>query len=479
MTSALIITIGSRDIQIAQEKLQEWFTPEVEETFYFINNGRKSEPLARVLGQSMLNMGDLSKKQLEIQLPMIDAFFKYAIKQKMTFDECILVATDQEGSRVAERYFMRDTVHYASVIKSLLATRYQQGQKAGPSVISGKIKVHKVSENVEYLDFMFAHFQSKLTGTNSEFASLRTYDQIHVLNQGGIDSINNGLMLNLLYIFQENTYLYSVSESTQLCTPLQFGEQLYSEQHKVRAIQALTRSDFAALKHLAIPKSASQLAAYAEARVLFDLDAAQNHLMHLPVRLRTFRDQSLVQISLMNGNEDHLCGELYWNALLKFEQEAYVDFTQRFFRIIEQMTKTAALQYIGFEFEQRTWEKDIISHLEKTESAGLRAFLSVVVVSGYPLKVEQPTIPVFSAIIEYFDLEYCKWLKQFSPLANLRNKGIGAHGFSPISKPEILNAMQMDDAIFRALLIELGNKLKETVNPFDAIKAEIESELNR
>jgi hypothetical protein len=375
-----------------------------------------------------------------------------------------LIATDQNKDAVGE-FSQGDTVHFATVISRILPGKYTLGRTA--SLIQ-KVEIIKVGESIVYLDSMFEHFNALLK--IKKYAPLKEFDEIHILNQGGIDAINYGLLLNALYLYGNKTRLYTVNEQLGLCNPMNFGTQFVLEQQKMQLLQAIQRYDYSFAKTLQLETDISLWAGYAEARLNFDFDAAHERLSHLSTKLRDKQVQELSDLKNTRANADSLTAELYWNAIIRYEQEAYVDFVQRFFRIIEQYAQTKALFYLKkFDYdpkEHTKWEEKFTAFLALPENNGLQNHLSAKKVGPYSLTITKPSIPLFMNIIEYFNKKEYDFVNALTPLSQLRNKGIGAHGFEPVSIKQILNKLNVSRPEFEKMLQKVGKKLKAGENPF-------------
>lgn len=479
MKRALFITIGTRDVAISKDVLQQQTDANsVKACIRKVENGRE-QMLARPLGK--LIHENFNKLKKDISLPIIEPFLNYiSIDGALHFDVVYLIATDQKEDLVGD-FAQGDTLHFAEIIKRLLPSKY----KSKNGALTGKIEIIKATESVVFLDSMFAFFANRLN--SNKFNFLKEYEEIHVLNQGGIDAINYGLLLNTLYLYGSKTKLYSVNEKLKLCNPVNFGEQFIKEQSKIQFLQALRRYDYAFAKSLGLGNDITLWAGYAEARLNFDFDVAHERLSHLSTEMRDRQIFELGNIAKTRASADSLVCELYWNAMIRYEQEAYVDFVQRFFRIVEQYAQSKALSYMRkLAYDSKShwkWTALIEDFLNMSENDRLKAHLDdAFVEEGSTTKLDyisKPTIPVFMNILAFYNKKEYDYLNQFVPLSKLRNKGIGAHGFEPISQKQILEKVGVSKPDFDKLLAQLGKKLKAGENPFNRINEILVSLLNK
>lgn len=455
------ITIGSRDVQVDKKQLTQVLGESETGKIYRERQGRNDVLMARDGGLAIFN--SFEKTESLLHYPIITPFVNSILKEGIPFSHVVLIATNQ-SSETAGEYASQDTLYFAKIVQRYLSRVQINNQKA-----FRKITILEVVKNVIYLDSMFFHFAGELSEDSID--GLKSSDEIHLCNQGGIDAINTGLMLQLLYKYGEKVRLYNVNEQTRLCTPLTFQKQFGLEQERSKMQLAVGRHDYAAAKSLNLPDNIKKLCAYAESRLNFDFDSARAHLEELGVELRESRDFEIMDLATTIRDEGKLTVELYWNALIRYEQEAYVDFIQRFFRIVEQMARDQVQLHISFQFNHHKWKEDFGSFLEKPENSPLLGHLNNYKTrSGSKLDYSSSNIEVFKAILSFKDPEIFDFLESLSPLAQLRNNGIGAHGFQPIGLQHILDRMKTDKNGFELILHKVGTHIRASENPFNRIR---------
>jgi hypothetical protein len=469
MKNALFITIGTRDVSIEESKLQEVLSPEDAAKAFQKNKAGMNQLMPRLGG--LLIKTNLQKLKNHLKYPIINPFLEYLKNSDApTFERIYLVATNQ-NKEIAKDFYDFDTIHFAEILKEILPEKYKFGNQS-------KIEIIEVKDNVVFIDSMFKFFSDRFKLKLNPV--LLEFDEIHILNQGGIDAINYGLLINALYLYTDKIRLYNINEKNNQCTPLQFSFQFGLEQEKGRIKLAMERYDYSYIKSTSIGGDLNHWAAYAEARLNFDFDKADKHLVKLSLDNRKEQEFEREDINSIKKNTLLLTNELYWNAWIKYKQESYVDFIQRFFRIVEQYAQQKALSYMdGFEYnpnkEHPKWHLKITEYLEKNENQGLKNFLEGCVLdAGQKLELKYANIPVFMHILKYYNQEEFDFINRIEPLSKIRNKGIGAHGFDPISLAIILEKLSMDKDTFESTLDELGKKLEVSKNPFERINKNIE-----
>lgn len=423
MKTALIITLGTRDVTLNSEDLSYFFDKSEINTF----SNPKGFLLARLFGQALLNKKMSSELKKKIELPIVKAGLEFVFGKIGVPTTIILVATDQKAEIVGDRFWQNDTYPFAQVLQQVIPFQFK---KFG----AFDIRIEKVRDNVAYLDTMYDYFNTALN--KKIWKPLVEYDEVFLLNQGGIDAINTALMLNCLNKYGEQTTLLSVNEHLGLCAKLDFAEQYLMDKERLRAISAIKKYRYAFIKNLTVPPIVKSLAAFGEHKLNFDFDEAERALLDdFPRTQRTYRDQLIQTLHILRNSETGLLEELYENAKIKFEQEAYVDFLLRLFRILEGVTKQKVMQYLPFTFNHLKWERDLQRFLNQPENADLKNHLgNYSLPDGRPLILTNPSIPLLLAILAFIDPVAYTDLSRLQGLSQLRNHSIGAHNFKPVSK---------------------------------------------
>lgn len=461
----LFVTLGTRDVMVAKEDLEEKSLGGNTAELYY-SDGRNEVFLARPAGEFIFR--HYSKLKEKLNFPILQPALRRFKTKELVFDQVYLVATNQDETQ-AGRYRLGDSVFFAKVIQEALKKETLGEQAQFPSV-----NILEVKENVAYLDNMFDFFQKRLN-TKAYSLLLDETSQIFLLNQGGIDAINTALMLNLLYMAGERVNILSVNEKTKDCAQLNFSTQFSEQLERKRFDLALRRFDYPAIQDMMVSESTRLFANYAVARLHFDFERGLEYLQEIHFKFRSLAEPEIVEMNVIKHQEASLIQEVYWNADIKFRQGAYVDFVQRLFRIVEHLAKTHALKHLpGLTDDHNQWKNNFPAFLSKPEYKDLKTYLD-----GYELKSgklnywDSPNIEVFKAILKFFDRDVFSFIQNIQKLANLRNKGIGAHGFEPISLRHILDAMQTDESGFMDLWKEIGVKLEIGANPFERINASL------
>lgn len=426
MKTALIVTVGTRDVQIDREYIIKNESHDIYSNLYLDNRILKAR-----------QGGDFLKKQYNrykqnLKIPIIKPAVDFCLKNEGNIDHTILITTDQSES-VDDKFRSTDTLHFGELIKKILSDRY-------PKSVLPDIRNKSVKENVTYLDAMTLFWQRELY--RKPYNLLQECDTVYLCNQGGIDAINTALLLQCLNAYGDKTQVLQVDQGTGICTPLEFTKIYLANSENTKLNQLLDNYQYAAIKKLNVNKNIKALAAYAEHRLMFDFEEAVHSLNGLDMNYRKIKIDLQACTNQIPGNHDLLLRELCLNALIKFQQDAYVDFLLRFFRIREELAKNKAIQYLGFNFNFRHWGKDIKNYLQKPENKSIRDFLESQKIDGSPLDYTKATTETFLRIVKYFSKEEYAQLEKYKKLSNLRNNSIGAHSFEPVSRRSIENVLE-------------------------------------
>ncbi len=461
----LFITIGTRDVLVDQKAFEEILGPELAKEAY----NEKGFFLAKRGGELIFT--NYSSFQKIIELPILKPAFDYFNNEQLIFDKVMLIVTDQDTEQ-AGKYAQSDTLFLGKVISEHL-----KKEKQGNLPRFEKVETWSIQENVAYLDSMFHFFQQKLS--NKYHSYLFEPDaHIYLLNQGGIDAINNGLMLNLLYQAGSKVKVLSENEKKKNWSELGFTGKFKARLEQKNFELALHRRDYSAILDLDTKPVVKLFTAYAHARIHFDFQEALSYLYQInDLTCRSARDEEIIDLQRLNGNSQELIKEVFWNANLKWQQGAYVDFIQRTFRIIEEFSKQEALKHLPefiFDHEEWTNNNSFENYLKTPGRETLFQYLKQYTLkNGKPLKLSEPTVLVFISILEKMDFDTANFIKTLQKLAQLRNKGIGAHGFAPLSKNEILRKLGLKEVDFLQLWEALGQKLNAGKDPFERINAKL------
>jgi len=135
-----------------------------------------------------------------------------------------------------------------------------------------------------------------------------------------------GKKLDLLSINEEKDV--TLSSGTRLVYPRQYLQDLAYQNVQSH----LKQYNYMPLITMDLPLAVQEWAKYAHARLSFDFDLSHQVIQKIsPKDIGGRQEQTNWKNEIMAlKNGQNLLVELYWNARIKYQQGAYVDFAQRF-----------------------------------------------------------------------------------------------------------------------------------------------------
>lgn len=280
-------------------------------------------------------------------------------------------------------------------------------------------------------------------------------------------------------------------------------DQLWQMMAEQTAVSRLQQHDFHAVAPLLTHASGyiQGLTEYARLRLLFDFDGAQYHLEQAITKGRGSRRafaQSLRTDLLRLKDEDStmLLREVYWNAVVCWQNGRFADFLGRVFRFQEGMIRhLLEIYYEGLDTNDKYAWRDYLRDEKHTHLVAY--FKGIETDTGSPVNYKQmnryttllllkhlaenevaadPTVPIKAQQLDEIK-ESLVLLERIECLASLRNKTILAHGFQGVSHEIILQAYPdgFDPLADMQTLCKTLGGVGE--NPFQKIADFLETEL--
>jgi hypothetical protein len=228
MKNILIITIGTRDVQLTEAALSQaentgllqrnpnptlrnvvdlaWSDSENPvqirtnpgfDQYYLPNVPRKD-------GETFLTD---SRWMALLAFPLIEAPLEWLQQEVKVIDQVLTVYTDQTGKEVAEHHLNNDTLHFNTLVHKFLQKH--------PVTHNAYFDEYCISDEVTNIDYQYNHFEQE----KQNFLSVNPSEVSHVflLAQGGIDQINMALTLRLIEHFPGKVrYLHKAEEARTL-----------------------------------------------------------------------------------------------------------------------------------------------------------------------------------------------------------------------------------------------------------------------
>ena len=415
MRTAAIITVGTRDVQIDLNRLDQY---RIDEKPLLDSRGK---PFGRLVGHIVLQNYHSLKAHLSV--PIIGPFLDMLKHdgEIASLQAVVLVATDQAES--LGDHHRHDTVNYAKVIERWLLDKY-------PSLDTF---IKPVQGGVANIDKQYAEWIGVMD--RPPFSNLLDYNKVYLFNQGGIGAINTALMLHAINKYGERVEVVGVNERYGTAARLDFARNFLRDQNKRLVENLLTHHNYAAAAELsAVMPEVQSLAVVQQSRLAFDFGKAR----HYAAKLRQdddLKDQLIEFLKLVERDEWEKLREVYRNAKVMLARQQYVDFLIRCFRLVEGVAMYKSLAFLDASFNKETWEADFERLLNNPKNSKLKADLE-------RKKVRLEGLPSTFTWLQMWRsfAEKSTERKLFAKLQNLssyRNATIGAHGFEGTSKQQL------------------------------------------
>ena len=471
MNKVLIATLGTRDIQLKNEYYSSDNTIEALESFLEKNNNNNIQSskirIRDVRNSGRILLDNYDKVKNYLSLPILEPTLKYLQKA----DLLILIATNQPEKHT------NDTLYFAEIAKEWIIQHYANQYPNIDILIVD-------SSDVIRLDSMYDYFAKKFN--EEPLKNIADAKELYLHLVGGIDALNNGLRLTCMYLYPEKLKPeLHVNESNSSVIEIKSFSRFLSAQNLRLAEKFAGRYDYAAITQLiVISKKIRRLAEYAQHRLAFNFKQCDQLLKNIKFE----NDEPIIKLHFDKDNREAYLKELYFNLYIKYQQENYVDFLSRIFRLHEAYLSLQVKKLLQIDYQPYTWKKNILPKLEKKPE--LKDFLDQTFkVNGREEKLkyaeDNPSTLVLKKILEFFrnseefDSDKFEFLETIENLSNLRNQSIAAHNFKAITKEEI------DNRIAPLKIADFFNKLKELLeitdadNPYCIINKKIKDMIER
>ncbi|TXF87986.1 hypothetical protein FUA23_16635 [Neolewinella aurantiaca] len=481
----LIVTLGTRDVQLPKSTAEEWFG-EKSKKLYRPNIDRLVIP--RVFGQAVLkhtkgyeNNSGKQKQLLELEFPILKPaldFLRMESEEEKPglnrIGKIIFIVTDQ-STEIDERYRANDSIHFAELLKRIVPLHFDELSETDFQV---KRVTDSVQDYVENSLRFFTYVKSDQLFNN--FNSSR--QNLYLLNLGGIDAINQSLSLALLNRFGEKVRQLSVSEEFGVASLTNFPIHYQRERESYQAKRLIENYNYSAIKTLnSLPEDVIKATESLDARLGFDFDRAKH-------KANAIRDTKLKRTILKSIQyaERNKVKELYRNARIKLENENYVDFLLRLYRLTEEYVRTQVgrlLPGIEVNVNKKRWESQIKAMRQDANYSNLFEATEKMNAPGGNGKIDISFqgVPAYLAIWKYYEPTEAKNFNLIISLNDLRNKSIGAHDFEPVSRPIIEKELKKNSASLEQLIASLDDIFlsSQDISGFDRINQEIFEALGR
>jgi hypothetical protein len=484
MRVAYLANVGTRDLQRGGEQLKQ----------------------PRKDGEDLL-AADWNAVRSQLSAPILAPGLRHVLQQAGSLVRLQLLVTDQPPPRPGERdYRPSDTLNFGKLLQRLLTEQF------GPALqeVAWEPMRFNPADYNETLGF-FAKYLPLLVPPE-------TVDFVYIAPVGGTDACNAALTIHAVQLYRDKCQFIYVMPWGDVQT-LYLSQELLAVIDRREAAAHLSRHDYMALRQTLQRAQLGKewqrhLCDYADRRTRFDFRRAREalqegqtlatgeaklQLARLAESLDPFL-QDRPPATSADGEavwqswfdlQRRLLAELYFNLRLKRQQNEWVDFLGRLFRLQE-----AVLRLV--------FELKIRHSTAKHPDTGFRDFdRGVRTVPGLPERMEAGPDGCIRADTGNLSRALGFWVRsgegnQYGPLherlaaigstlmAELRNKSIGAHGYHGVSREDVEDALNratkkstsqprltVDDLLdkLRDALHTLGVPTDEAADPYARVQS--------
>lgn len=356
MKNYLVITLGTREIQLLVNKIEEYNFEVIEEkqdkySKYFI---QKIDDLSIRIGVkppsdefpdfytiSPRTTGKVIDDNYDIFRPIIDfpivrPALEYLKQKEVILDVIMLVYTDQEeafkSGKVKFQNKENDSLFYADIISKLI--------KEDNFFEKTEIDQFAIVKNVTDLGFQYDDFKR----INDSLLYPEEVRQVFLYPQGGIDQINQALILRLIETFKGKVKQLQKAEGADFIE-LDFPAKFLGSLNKQKIIKHLADYDFGAIdKGLVTNKEVYHLAQYASKRLNLQYDLIETNIRALPNH----------QLEANIQDDFEKLKDIYLAAKINYQQQRYTEFLWRTYTLNESLFKIEIKKLVGNDVDNFT-----------------------------------------------------------------------------------------------------------------------------
>lgn len=353
MQNFLVITLGTRDVQIRKDQLLLNGFSEITEKVgqrichYIEKNGIRIGVVENFNFPEFYTIspregGSIIYEHYAMFKPVIEfpivRDFVHEIHQKHGIHYLLLVYTDQQkdmdaGKIKRKKNFLDDTLYFKDIIQ-----RYFQEDPAFQSVIFDE---YGIETEVANIDFQYQHF--KVVKSELFLNDVPKISKIFLLPQGGIDQINHAITLQLLQAYRSKVVLYQKAENDNL-RQLKFPHFFLKDLNRQKILKHLDDYDFGMIGKDLVENDRLEiyhLAQYAHKRLNLQYDNLDIHILKL-------RKADFVHKPLSKWEK---LIDIYLAAKINYKQQKYTEFLWRIYTLNENLSRIEVEKVLGEEKE--------------------------------------------------------------------------------------------------------------------------------
>jgi hypothetical protein len=502
MKNYLIITIGTRDVQLRKDLLETlpgWnLEPRKKGTFEVVAiskggveieaNYNKDFPefytcSPRIAGRVITD--NLSLFKGVVDFPLIKPVLDNLLIKGIEITNVLLIYTDQQSGyakgAVKANNYNNDTIYFKEIVQNLISEH--------PLLVKADFDDYVIWEQVANIDYQYDHFaeahKDLLLGDPEQI------NQIYLLPQGGIDQINQAITLQLIQAFKHKVKLLQKAEGVEV-QELKFTSKFLNDLNKQKVLKHLEDYDFGMIdKNLHSNRQVYHLAQYAAKRQNLQYDL-------LSVNLPLLADY---QYPIPEDIEEVKILDLYLAAKINLHQRRHTEFLWKLYTLNETLYKNFIKKIVGIQTEKHTkissenrnehtaWEKALI-RIDATLPSKISAHLMP---NGQPVDCRNPNRQAFKVLfreffrIGFFDMTTVKFEiynrvdEKLEALSSERNNIAHKLGSTSIAQINSILIMTEKEYTTKNLLSDLDQlfDLQTPYGIYDQIKADIETLLDQ
>lgn len=434
------------------------------QNFLYFSNSRES-------GKKLAKPEIIDKIIDTLCMPIIMPSIDYILNQGIPENELKIyfVLTDNPES-VPMKFRANDTVNLFQLYQRITLNKLKKLQ-------SGNVKKFAVKMEPTRIDEVYQFFSE-----NSSLFNFKSENMFYHA-QGGVDGLNNGLLIKLLENYPHLKYLYK-GENDRNSYLLHFPQQFLNNIEREKLISAAENTDYAYL--IARTKENQKenfLAKIGEAFMNLDFDGAQEIIsqgMAIPEVRNELRKYQTVSDELKNTIQGQL-SLIFQTAEIKFITGAYGDYLWRIFLIKENVLKPFLEEFFDEKIEYDLKNKHQSWNNILNKNTEIIDYLKEVKVGNFKLNYREPNAMTFEKIVEFLeDKDKIKlpdnwkalWVS-INKLSELRNKV--AHEMKGVSL-ELINDKLQNNIDVESLNQEIKDFIRQdeyTDNIFKNLNEEI------
>lgn len=344
----LIITSGNSDVQFSKDQINEnlplierdgeRFVQVERDSIFFVPNRNQKDWL---LLRSCRNDGAIVRKHIQnllplIHLPIINPTLEFLLEKGENPDRITIIYTDQKD----ERFRNGDTCNIKEIIALILKNQL-------PDVEVDFFSI----ENVTDIDTLYLIMKDSV---RHWLEQLPVDGEVYLIDQGGIDQINQSLRLQLLQAFKSRLHILQKAEGAGV-KELIFTELFIRDLNKQNIIKHVKDYDFDKVDDTLQPESwVIQLCQYASRRLNLRFDKIGGLIQSTNAALKKVSSplieewdwESIRRDSPLLANKI-IIRDLYIAAKIQFLNARYNEFVWRIFTVYENLLREPIDEILG------------------------------------------------------------------------------------------------------------------------------------